>query len=460
MKYTENYRLTKDERTEKYNVERVNTNWDKIDEQLKMNEDNISKKIPSSDATTTGEASKLLKFSAAANTILHFLRIIKSSTTAFNVQDDTNTDVFNVDTTNQVITGNAVSTSGEASKLLKLSTIANTILHILKIKKSSTTAFDVSNDSGTSTITVDTTNDNVAVTNQTISGKLKTLLSLATNAYKYSNLSVGSTTAGATFMILLTPVGTTALNKIKGRLHLNAGSNGVTNSNYFVDLDIQSANGTNIITKVKKNFSGITLGTVKYNSVSYYCLYYSEPDISLALKVTFEGIWLTTDSNITVPTVLPSYTATPTEVYTTDTIFEKIYSTVSTVLNSISFQNSSATELLNIGISYVTSITQSVTDSTTKLATTAFVKLASLGWGQTWQTPSRSVDTTYTNTTGKPIQVAIECYTNSGSNCLVIVNGLTFAYPTSRMVVSFIVPNGGNYIVQGSVTVYRWLELR
>src|SRR5574344_2837045 len=54
--------------------------------------------------TTTGEANKLIKFSAIANTILHFLRIRKSSTTALSVQDDSSVDVLNVDSTNKIVT--------------------------------------------------------------------------------------------------------------------------------------------------------------------------------------------------------------------------------------------------------------------------------------------------------------------------------------------------------------------
>lgn len=54
--------------------------------------------------TTTGEASKLFKFSTIANTILHFFRIRKSSTTALSVQDDSSIDVLNVDSTNKIVT--------------------------------------------------------------------------------------------------------------------------------------------------------------------------------------------------------------------------------------------------------------------------------------------------------------------------------------------------------------------
>lgn len=64
--------------------------------------------------TTTGEANKLFKFSAIANTILHFLRIRKSSTTAFNVQDDSSVDVLNVDTANKIVTSYNQKISGLA----------------------------------------------------------------------------------------------------------------------------------------------------------------------------------------------------------------------------------------------------------------------------------------------------------------------------------------------------------
>lgn len=108
--------------------------------------------------TTTGEASKLLKFSTVANTLLHFLRIRKTSTTALNVQNDSSVDVFNVDTQNEIITGSAVSTTGGANKLFKFSDVANTWKAIFKIMKTSTTAFRVANDSDVEVFNVDTTN--------------------------------------------------------------------------------------------------------------------------------------------------------------------------------------------------------------------------------------------------------------------------------------------------------------
>ena len=76
--------------------------------------DDTAQEITGTAVTTTGEAGKLLKFSSIANTLLHFLRIRKSSTTALNVQDDSSVDVFNVDTTNKVITSYNQKISGLA----------------------------------------------------------------------------------------------------------------------------------------------------------------------------------------------------------------------------------------------------------------------------------------------------------------------------------------------------------
>lgn len=72
-----------------------------------------------SQITDSGEANSIVRLSSIANTLLYFLRIRKTSTTAFNVQNDSSVDVFNVDTTNEVATGSAISTSATANKLAK-----------------------------------------------------------------------------------------------------------------------------------------------------------------------------------------------------------------------------------------------------------------------------------------------------------------------------------------------------
>jgi hypothetical protein len=112
--------------------------------------------------------------------------------------------------------------------------------------------------------------------------------------------------------------------------------------------------------------------------------------------------------------------------------------------------------------------TQTGTD-TTRAITPANLKATVLGLGQTWQdlTGSRSASTTYTNTTGKPIQVAISSNTAAtASNYSLIVGGVTMctqanATNTARVFVSAIVPNGSTYslTISGSA-IGIWAELR
>lgn len=83
-----------------------------------------------------------------------------------------------------------------------------------------------------------------------------------------------------------------------------------------------------------------------------------------------------------------------------------------------------------------------------------------IGVGQTWQdvTASRVSGTTYTNTTGKPIQVYVNG-TGVGSP-VVVVNGVQIASATTNYYVppTFIVPNGATYSV--TVAISKWSELR
>ena len=114
-------------------------------------------------------------------------------------------------------------------------------------------------------------------------------------------------------------------------------------------------------------------------------------------------------------------------------------------------------------------------DSSTKVANTSFVTGQDLGVGQTWQnmTSSRALDTNYTNTTGKPIEIkakATNISTGSfGLNIQTdghiishsIADGSAAAGFTTT--VSAIIPPGKNYKVVkpvvSSITLL-WHELR
>ncbi len=101
-------------------------------------------------------------------------------------------------------------------------------------------------------------------------------------------------------------------------------------------------------------------------------------------------------------------------------------------------------------------------------ATTAAITIADpIGVGQTWQslTGSRSLGTTYTNTTGRPIQVTASVQNTASA----VVGGVTIfnSYTVSCCGVpqisffplSFIVPNGTTYKISGSGLAV-WAELR
>lgn len=89
-----------------------------------------------------------------------------------------------------------------------------------------------------------------------------------------------------------------------------------------------------------------------------------------------------------------------------------------------------------------------------------------LGVGQTWQDvkASRAIGTTYTNSTGKPIEVAIT--TTQTSSPTIVVNGisiLTNADNVGGVIVglSCIIPNGATYSLSNAGgTITYWFELR
>lgn len=92
-----------------------------------------------------------------------------------------------------------------------------------------------------------------------------------------------------------------------------------------------------------------------------------------------------------------------------------------------------------------------------------------LGVGQTWQnvTSSRAVDTTYTNTTGRAIEVMVGFIATSSSSVTVVLNGLPRIGNSSTGMggddycgLSFIVPAGSTYRIETTSGTLTWLELR
>lgn len=103
--------------------------------------------------------------------------------------------------------------------------------------------------------------------------------------------------------------------------------------------------------------------------------------------------------------------------------------------------------------------------------TTAIQNYPSLGKGQTLQDlrGSRSIDVTYTNSTGFPIAVYVRVFGGYSASLYAHVNGIEFggggstASNTSIATAFFIVPNGATYRVMAtgaSPALQMWSELR
>lgn len=94
-----------------------------------------------------------------------------------------------------------------------------------------------------------------------------------------------------------------------------------------------------------------------------------------------------------------------------------------------------------------------------------------IGEGQTWTdvSGSRALDTIYTNSTGRAIQVVATINFLTGSQARFYIDGdlvssnVTGSGTSNKTPFSFIIPNGSTYEVEGfsgTVTISQWVELR
>lgn len=94
-----------------------------------------------------------------------------------------------------------------------------------------------------------------------------------------------------------------------------------------------------------------------------------------------------------------------------------------------------------------------------------------IGYGQSWQdvSASRSVSTSYQNTTGKALEVAVTLQTSQTRYLQTSVDGVTFVNTAScggfgnagdTDTASISIPDGHYYRINGSGTISNWAELR
>jgi hypothetical protein len=141
-----------------------------------------------------------------------------------------------------------------------------------------------------------------------------------------------------------------------------------------------------------------------------------------------------------------------------------------TAANAFTAIKQAATETETGVVELATTAEAAAGTDTTRAVTAAGVEAHmvanALGWGQTWQnlTGSRATATTYTNSTGRPIEVKV-IYTGGGAyEATFSVDGLQVQYetrPTGAWVtVGAIVPNGSTYRATSTGTYNAWAELR
>ena len=95
----------------------------------------------------------------------------------------------------------------------------------------------------------------------------------------------------------------------------------------------------------------------------------------------------------------------------------------------------------------------------------ALAAMSSLGYGQTWQSVTRTSGTTYYNTTGKPIQLMVTL--NASSVCAPVVNGVSIAGSNysdntgqAALTGSWIIPPSASYSITITGTTRGVFELR
>tara|TARA_R110000850_G_scaffold255653_1_gene381490 strand:+ start:322 stop:990 length:669 start_codon:yes stop_codon:yes gene_type:complete len=115
-----------------------------------------------------------------------------------------------------------------------------------------------------------------------------------------------------------------------------------------------------------------------------------------------------------------------------------------------------------------TSTTESlVSPAKVKAAVIANAPVNAIGVGQTWQdvSASRTTNTVYTNTTGRPIMVIVAA--DGAGNVPIYIHpsggGSEFiidSIPSDRSSVSLIIPASDGYEIRGTISVSQWSELR
>lgn len=195
--------------------------------------------------------------------------------------------------------------------------------------------------------------------------------------------------------------------------------------------------------------SGGTLGTVS-GQQSFIVVLALDNAGTIELAVVNLGSVSLTETNLISTTAISSGSSSSSVVYSTTARTSLPYRVVGFISST---QTTAGVWVVSAGTTTIQGI-----------GGQAMASLSSLGFGQTWQnvTGSRAVNTTYYNTTGKPIFWHVDI---NSSNVTPTINGVPFQVVasvngnTSTSAINLIVPVGGSYSTTGGGITF-WIELR
>lgn len=254
---------------------------------------------------------------------------------------------------------------------------------------------------------------------------------------------------------------------------------------------IQSANSAGFwINNVSANSTNPDTGGAGWTPLTFYggvSVALSSADVTLTtLQASYPIITLTGTLAANLSIIFPSFVKSWIVVNNTTGSFNVNLKTASTVGSGITVAQGFSSYVYGDGtnINFASSasvlsfnsrtgiVTLTSLDVTNALTYTPADVLSVIGTGQVWQnftSGGRSLNTTYTNSTGRPIQVTVTIYDLSGNTLELLVGGVRADYFTDHggiiinVKVSGIIPIGATYSVNlssGSTSIVNWSELR
>ncbi|HEY5630492.1 MAG TPA: hypothetical protein VIR31_00050, partial [Nitrososphaeraceae archaeon] len=286
---------------------------------------------------------------------------------------------------------------------------------------------------------------------------------LQSNVESASTCTIGTYLAGDTVHI----TGNTTINSF------GVSTNGTIRNVVFDGVIILTHNNTSLILPTGVNITtaiGDTATFICENGASGYwrCISYQSKNGSKDLSYKSTPVTITSWSYVgtTITLNVASHTFVAGDYIEVSGLTATTYPA-----NGIQLVTSTTSTTIVFTLSATPTGTAGVSSASVKGYSTINGRVSeSIGVNQTWQdvTASRVMNTTYTNTTGKPIQIIITTtYSASTGAEALIVGGITVAQgiivstAASSLDYTAIVPNGTTYRFNStSKTILAWSELR